>query len=116
MRIIDQIPVSQDTTLNVTLLTPALTLPEPVSVTGETDAATRSAATKAKMNAPTVKVAEGVVAMWSGTEDVGKGKDLGALGKDGKIDWVCSMTAFGRIDLVLKWEVVAGVKEQIFGL
>lgn len=119
MRITDQIPVSQDaTSLVVTLLTPALALPDPVSaaVSTATDTAALNTSKRAKVNAPTVNVAEGVVAMWNGTHDVGQGKDLGALGKNGKIDWVCAMPAFGRVNLVLKWEVVVGIKEEIFGL
>ena len=61
-----------------------------------------------------LKVASGVVAQWHGADETGV--EVEALGKDGKLNWVCAVPAQEKIGLVLQWEVTAPVKTAIVGL
>lgn len=60
-----------------------------------------------------VTVSDGVVAFWKGADE--PGCDLDALPKDGKLDWVCSMPAQGKLNLVLQWEVTTPLKADVLG-
>jgi uncharacterized protein (TIGR02231 family) len=99
LKIIDQAPVSEDSAITVKLVSPALKLP------GE--------AVESK-GFPPLKVAPGVIAQWHGADEAGV--EVEALGRDGKLDWVCAVPAQEKIGLVLQWEVMAPIKTTIMGL
>ncbi|KAF8961396.1 hypothetical protein BDZ97DRAFT_1759956 [Flammula alnicola] len=61
-----------------------------------------------------VRVAEGVVAQWNGAD--APNADVAMLGKDGRLDWICAVPAFSKINLVLQWEVSAAPTVAINGL
>ncbi|RXW17065.1 hypothetical protein EST38_g8784 [Candolleomyces aberdarensis] len=170
IKIIDQIPVSEDATITVKLISPALQLPNfsspanaaPVSP-GDTGSVPSSGkgglfrniggsgnnsnspsdtpSDKAlKAVAKSVKVSPGVIAQWNRPDDLhsitGDGSteetkvhrssesvsdsseplDLTALGKDGKISWICSIPPQTKINLTLQWEVSAPVNTDIVGI
>ncbi|KAH9475079.1 Protein F37C4.5 [Psilocybe cubensis] len=100
VKIIDRIPVSQDADLIVNLINPGLTPPS---------LSPASSATKAKT---IVTVSPDIIAQWCGVEN--PGSDVSALGKDGKLNWVCGVPAYGRINLLLQWEVIDAQKKQIY--
>jgi Domain of unknown function (DUF4139) len=99
LKITDNIPVSQDANITVDLISPSLTIP--LSSATPYDQATRSSVT----------VAEGVVAQWSDN-----GSDVNALGKDGRLDWLCSIPAHAKINLLLQWKASTTQKTPIEGL
>jgi hypothetical protein len=103
LKITDHIPVSQDANITVKLIDPALVLPaaSTLKLTG-------------KGTTPTVQVSEGVVAQWNGSEDLNC--DLNALGKNGRVDWLCAIPALGTVNLLLQWEVTTTQKAEIYGL
>ena len=86
----------------VKLISPALVLPEPPA--GDTE----------RTLPLFVHVGEGVVAQREGPDE--PGFDLEALGKDGKLNWVCSIPNQGKVNLLLSWEVVAPARLTIEGL
>jgi hypothetical protein len=101
-KVIDQVPVSEDAQIDVKLVSPSLVIPD-CSTTGGVPSAP----------AP-VKVSDGVVAQWVGADE--KGFDVESLGKDGKLNWVCSVPAQGKITLSLSWEVNNPARATIVGL
>ena len=84
------------------LISPALVLPE------------LSAGDAERKPPSPLHVGEGVVAQWEGADE--PGFDLEALGKDGKLNWVCSIPSQGKINLLLSWEVVAPARLAIEGV
>lgn len=105
VKIIDQVPVSEDSLITVKLVSPALVAPFSESKTlsgGELKVP------------PPVKVSPGVVVQWDGADE--PGNDVEGLGKDGKFYWVCSVPSQGKVNLVLQWEVTAPVRTDIAGL
>uniref|UniRef100_A0A0W0EWT0 Mucoidy inhibitor a n=1 Tax=Moniliophthora roreri TaxID=221103 RepID=A0A0W0EWT0_MONRR len=156
LKIVDQIPVSEDAQITVKLVNPALKVPtgssKPQPVTGSssggetagtTNGNTKSTggkrlsimsssggstirspertATVASISevvgasaGPKVKVAEGVVAQWDGADD--SSVDVDALGKNGKINWLCEVAGQEKVNLTLQWEVSVPVKTQVVGL
>ena len=117
LKIIDQVPVSQDSKITVKLVSPALGVPGESFgwgiISGESSISTAKGAGESKA-LPPVSVASGVVAQWHGADEAGV--EVEALGKDGKLNWVCAVPAQENIGLVLQWEVVAPVKTTILGL
>ncbi|ESK90594.1 mucoidy inhibitor a [Moniliophthora roreri MCA 2997] len=162
LKIIDQIPVSEDSSIAVKLVNPSLKLP-----TGSSNGSTSlsahagpsatgvaaspsstiigtanensmkrlslsvsrtsvhmkspSAPALASMTevvaasaGPTIRVADGVMAQWDGADEVSV--DVEALGKNGKINWLCSVPAGEKMNLTLQWEVSMPVKTQVVGL
>ncbi|KAF9465724.1 hypothetical protein BDZ94DRAFT_1214090 [Collybia nuda] len=96
VKVIEQIPVSQDSSITVKLDNPAL----PAS---------------SEVEKPTqVQVSQEVVAQWHGADE--PGVDTASLGRNGKLNWVCSVPAQKKINLVLQWEVSAPVGGNIVGL
>ncbi|KAJ2918730.1 hypothetical protein MD484_g1671, partial [Candolleomyces efflorescens] len=147
IKIIDQIPVSEDSIINVKLLSPALQLPSSNAIASNDSASIKKDKTglavlniigsagssnpgdsekELKAVAKSVQVSSGVVAQWdrpgsdpSSTTEEGfdsESVDLTALGKDGKISWLCSVPAQTKTNLTLQWEVNAPANTNITGI
>lgn len=106
VKIRDSIPVSQDGSLVVNLITPSLAMP--------------STAPKGSAGASQVTVADGVVAQWTQPDTDGSITDPEGLsfspGQDGMLEWVCAIPAFGKVNLLLEWEILGNPKVEIIGL
>ncbi|KAL0565083.1 hypothetical protein V5O48_016947 [Marasmius crinis-equi] len=63
---------------------------------------------------PSVKVANGIIAQWDGADE--ESVDVDALGRDGKINWLCEVPAGEKVSLSLQWEVSMPVKMGVNGL
>lgn len=61
-----------------------------------------------------IKVSEGVIAQWDGADE--PNVDLEASGKDGKLNWICSVAPQDKINLTLQWEVTVPLKASVTGL
>ena len=149
IKVVDEIPVSEDAQITVKLVNPALKIPSGSgggSGGGDNntlDAAGASSGSKTSKRlssllssstlkahdsgvsqggtpsvddvvgstvGPNVKVSNGVVAVWEGADD--PDVDVDALGKDGKIGWLCEVGAGEKVNLVLQWEVSSKVQVQ----
>ncbi|KAJ7037477.1 hypothetical protein C8F04DRAFT_952804 [Mycena alexandri] len=104
LKIVDQIPISQDSQIEVRLMTPALMIPTKGS----------NSTSKGGVKPQVLNVSTGVVAQWDGVDE--SGSDLEALGVDRKVKWVCSIPAQGKINLSLEWEVTAPASATVVGL
>lgn len=120
VKVVDQFPVSEDSTITVKHLQPALVFPGADGGTGTPSSAASS--TELKLPAP-VKVNPGVVAAWEGADEVSLGSvqsqnevDIEALGRDGKFCWVCDIPPQGKLNLSLQWEVSAPLRTHIEGI
>jgi len=115
VKVLDQIPVSEDSIITVKLISPPL---ESTNIPGGTVTSTSSGVeNKSGVKVPPpVKVAQGIVAQWDGADDLTSEDDLSSLGNDGKISWVCSIPSQGKVTLTLQWEVSAPLKTNITGL
>ncbi|KAK7064746.1 hypothetical protein R3P38DRAFT_2826223 [Favolaschia claudopus] len=112
LKVIDQVPISQDGQIEVRLVNPALVLP---TEGGFTSTANKRASTiVAKQPQAAVNVAEGVMAQWDGADEASV--DLEVLGRDRKLNWIASVPAQGKISLALEWEVVAPASAHVVGL
>ena len=67
-----------------------------------------------KETPPKVRVIEGIVAQWNGSDD--PNGDLSALGANGRIDWICAIPASGTVNLLLQWEVTTTQKTVVYAL
>jgi hypothetical protein len=105
-KVIDQMPISEDAQITVKLISPGLTIPEHFPPARGNNGDARAP--------PPVKVSDGVVAQWEGADE--QGFDMENLGKDGKFNWVCSVPAQGKVNLLLAWEVSAPVRTTVVGL
>ncbi|KAK1226625.1 hypothetical protein PQX77_010396 [Marasmius sp. AFHP31] len=135
IKIVDQIPVSEDSSINVKLVNPGLKLPTNNKVgsgsnentgtlkvtstkkaeSGHTKAGSVSVADVVASSAgPSVKVANGVVVQWDGADE--ESVDGDALGSDGKINWLCEVPAGEKVNLSLQWEVSMPAKMRVSGL
>jgi hypothetical protein len=108
LKVVDRIPVSEDSQINVKLTLPALPMNSTsggasLSLSSITDALTKK-----------VKLAEGVVAQWYGAGEENTNAEY--LGKDGKVQWVCSLGSQDQVDLILQWEVSASKEVVVIGL
>ncbi|KAJ2927871.1 hypothetical protein H1R20_g9233, partial [Candolleomyces eurysporus] len=111
LTIVDQIPVSEESSITVKLLSPPLSLPD-LSAAGTASSNSSSLKdtkeNKLGVRVPSpIKVSHGVVAQWDGVDDVNSDDGVENLGKDGKLNWVCSLPSQGKITLTLQWEVSA---------
>ncbi|KAF8989094.1 hypothetical protein BDQ17DRAFT_1373562 [Cyathus striatus] len=101
VKIIDHIPVSEESTISVKLLSPALPIADPTSDKRNIDMS------------KVIQVAKGIVAQW----EKGDGNaEVDKLGSDGKLSWNCNIPAQGKVNLVLSWEVAAPADKVITGL
>ena len=100
LKITDNIPVSQDANITVNLISPKLTNHLPSTTLGN------------KAAPSSVIVSDGVVAQWSDKGD----SNVNGLGKDGRLDWICSIPAHAKINILLQWEVSTTQKKPIEGL
>ncbi|PBK99487.1 hypothetical protein ARMGADRAFT_1059619 [Armillaria gallica] len=107
LKILDQIPVSEDEQISVKLVSPALSLPADGS-------SIKTVKANASRAVPHVQVSEGVVAQWEGSDE--SGIDVDALGKDGKINWLCTVPPQGKLNLVMQWEVSTPARAHVTGL
>ncbi|KIM37386.1 hypothetical protein M413DRAFT_273699 [Hebeloma cylindrosporum] len=115
VKVIDQVPISEDSTIAVKLIQPLLVLPT-AEGTGTLGSASAAAAGELKVPPP-VTVSQGVVATWDGADEFGRGDvDVEALGKEGRFCWICSVPPQGKIGLVFQWEVSAPARTDITGL
>ena len=105
LKVLDQFPVSEDSTITVNLTAPPLVLPSPnkkgVLKIPEPVQINEAAGTKVKVQ-------------WDGAED--PDTDPSLLGKEGKLGWVCEVPAQRTIVLALAWEVVCPYGTDIMGL
>ncbi|KAJ7149159.1 hypothetical protein C8R43DRAFT_504406 [Mycena crocata] len=110
LKIVDQIPISQNEQIEVNLVSPALSLPS------ELGSGVTSKLPKGGSKGPqALNVGKGVVAQWDGVDD--PGHDAASLGLDHKLNWVCTVPAQGKVNLALEWEVtVSPASAQIVGL
>ncbi|KAG6914243.1 hypothetical protein DXG01_001502 [Tephrocybe rancida] len=95
LKVIDQIPISEETHLKIKLLVPALTIPN-LAI---------AVAKRTKSPPQTVNVAGGVVAQWEYSGN--QAPDPEELGKDGKISWTCSLAPQAKAHLVVRWEMAS---------
>ncbi|KAF4622099.1 hypothetical protein D9613_009539 [Agrocybe pediades] len=105
VKVRDNIHVSEDSNLIVNLITPPLTSPASNGTTTSS-----------------VKLGDGIVARWTvpdsvvDTRDDIDGPDNFVPGQDGMLEWVCSIPAHGKINLVLEWEILSNSKNEISGI
>ncbi|THU89057.1 hypothetical protein K435DRAFT_300756 [Dendrothele bispora CBS 962.96] len=152
LKIIDQIPVSEDVQINVKLMNPSLKPPvsgpspgpsgsggSPSSSTSASPVgsvtAQEGAKTTKRMSIITgpainpnasplpitpsyskgqVPVGDGVIAQWDGSDD--PTVDVEALGKNGKLNWLCEIPPLGTLNLSLQYEVNTPAKTTVIGL
>ncbi|KAG7444922.1 uncharacterized protein BT62DRAFT_987547 [Guyanagaster necrorhizus] len=109
LKILDQIPVSEDDQISVKLISPPLSLPDVYSIKS-----VKASMTNVSRAIPHVQVSEGVVAQWEGSDE--SGIDVDALGKDGKINWLCTIPPQGKLNVVMQWEVSTPTSAYVTGL
>ncbi|GLB45327.1 putative mucoidy inhibitor A [Lyophyllum shimeji] len=105
VKVLDQIPVSEDAQIQVNLRQPA-------------------AVTSPRIHLlPLLGLhfdGRGVVASWAGADGENDGasgeEEQSAVGRDGKIAWVCQVPPQGKVELALKWEVVVPTKTDVLRL
>ncbi|KAJ6555017.1 hypothetical protein DFH09DRAFT_1038356 [Mycena vulgaris] len=112
LKIIDQIPTSQNAQIEVKLANPALTLPSQ-SNTGMSSINMKRAS---KTPTPQVlNITRGVTAQWDGFDEPDCAVE--SLGLDRKLNWICSLPSQAKINLALEWEVtVSPANVHIIGL
>ncbi|KAF9559709.1 hypothetical protein CPC08DRAFT_708583 [Agrocybe pediades] len=115
LKIVDQIPISENSEITVKLVQPGLTMPTADGVVGSTTNE-GSGKTTPKYALP-LTVSGGVSAMWDGADEVGQtDTDVESLGKEGRIAWICSVPPQGKVGVTLQWEVTAPVNMDVYGL
>ncbi|KAJ8700911.1 hypothetical protein PTI98_003889 [Pleurotus ostreatus] len=102
LKILDRIPISEDSQIVVKLIKPALSLSEspqsPSENRGMLDKAGGYQFKTAKSSNTLLRVAENVSAQWEGED----GED--GTGKDGRISWLCTVPPQGKVSVNLQWE------------
>jgi len=100
LRIVDQVPVSQDSKINVKLVSPPLSF----------DTSSNKASSE-------VNVSDGVQAQW-GSGDPGEERESDSKGRDGKLNWTCQIPEQSSVNVKLQWEVSmpTNMKNSVVGL
>lgn len=116
IKIIDQVPVSEDSTINVKLVQPLLTLPG-ADVKGTISGAN---GTEIKLPGP-VKISSEVTAAWDGADEISLGSghddvDIDSLGREGRCCWICAVPPQAKVNVNLQYEISAPLKTSIMGL
>ncbi|PPQ70045.1 hypothetical protein CVT26_013369 [Gymnopilus dilepis] len=113
LRVMDQVPVSEDSSISVKLVQPALAIANRDGTS--TISNTKNIETKA---AASIKISSGVMAMWDGADELADGSadEVAALGSDGRFSWICDIPPQGKVGLTLQWEVSAPARSSILGL
>ncbi|KAJ6554999.1 hypothetical protein DFH09DRAFT_577671 [Mycena vulgaris] len=108
LKIVDHIPTSQNTQIEVKLTSPTLTLPS--------DAGGSNIKAPKNSSAPQVlSVAPGVKAQWDGVDEPDCAVE--SLGLDRKLNWICAVPSQAKINLALEWEVtVSPASAHVIGL
>ncbi|KAL0946274.1 hypothetical protein HGRIS_012526 [Hohenbuehelia grisea] len=106
LTVVDHVPISEDSQITVKLLAPVL--PDP----GNKAVATAGGGSGKEKEK--VRVSEGVVAQWDGADD--EEADPAALGKEGKLNWVCKVPPQGKLNLMMQWEVTSPLNVVVLGL
>jgi len=118
IKIIDQVPVSEDSTINVKLVQPPLVLP---GADGKGTINSTTGAGENGLPAP-VKISSGVTATWDGADEVSLGSvgqnevDIDSLGREGRFCWICSVPPQAKVNVNLQYEISAPIKTNIVGL
>lgn len=84
----------EDAQINLKLLSPTLSTPP---------ANTSSKANKKDKFTATTTVSKGITVQWEGYGQAGV--EESDLGKDGHLNWLCSVPPQGKVNLSLQWEV-----------
>ncbi|KAH6888800.1 hypothetical protein BKA70DRAFT_1442861 [Coprinopsis sp. MPI-PUGE-AT-0042] len=115
LKVIDQIPISEEAGIVVKVISPVLpTTPSSSGHAKTTSDAGQHSKYLIEGLSPlpnSVSIAQGIIAQWEGLEDVtigdALGKDMSSIA-DGKFAWVCTNIASqGKVNLLLQWEVSA---------
>jgi hypothetical protein len=99
LKVTDAIPVSEDERIEVKLTDPPLAC----ASTGNTSSVSSLLGPITNETQKLLKVGENLVAQWDGVDE--KDFDLGALGKNGKLNWLVSLPPQKSVTLSLKYEV-----------
>ncbi|KAF7316560.1 hypothetical protein MIND_00175300 [Mycena indigotica] len=112
VKVVDHIPTSQTSQIEVKLLSPALVVASESGNTGSMKVQ------KGKDAAPVpqkIAVAKDVVAQWDGVDE--PDCVVESLGLDRKINWICSVASQAKVTVALDWEVtVSPASAQVVGL
>lgn len=104
VKIIEQFPVSEDSQIQVKLVSPILSAPS----------SSGNSANANDIVTKPVPVSKGVVALWDGADEPEVNPET--LGKNGKFNWVCSVPPQSKVNLMLQWEAVVPARTDITGL
>ncbi|KAF7306479.1 hypothetical protein MIND_00439200 [Mycena indigotica] len=106
LKIIDQIPTSQDSQIEVKLVNPPLSLPD--------NSIRNSVSNSDSEKQETVSLGNGITAQWDGADDANY--DPKTLGLERKLNFVCGVPAQQKINLLLEWEVASPARALVVGL
>ena len=115
-------PVSEDANLHVKLISPALQLPSSSDVVNSRSSEKPSSkislpgAGATKERPAAVKVSDEVTAKWDEGDEEDENVDVGTLGKDGMVNFICALPAQGKTNISMQWEVSAPAKTNIYEL
>ena len=118
IKIIDQVPVSEDSTIDVKLVQPPLFTP---GAEGKGKATVSSAIGAGGLPGP-VTVSSGVTATWDGADEFSLGSvaqnevDMDSLGREGRFCWMCTVAPQAKVNVNLQYEISAPLKTNIMGL
>ncbi|KAG6876035.1 hypothetical protein C0993_006036 [Termitomyces sp. T159_Od127] len=123
VRVVEQVPVSEDAQVQVKLLSPALPAArgardreererEKESKNGKDKDKDNKVRDEGGKRVASVAVSSGVIAMWEGTDD----SEGEVVARDGKFCWNVALPGQGKASLVLKYEVGVPVGLNVVGL
>ncbi|KAF7318747.1 hypothetical protein HMN09_00387000 [Mycena chlorophos] len=116
VKIIDQIPASQNAQIEVKLVSPALLVPFEGNNNAPVSSMSIKAAPKAKDVVPQrIALGKDVVAQWDGVDEPDCVPEW--LGLDRKVNWICSVGSQAKVTVGLEWEVtVSPANLKVVGL